>query len=299
MTKVLVGTTDGLHELGGSEGVQIAGHEVNSLARDASDWWAIVDEREVWRSSDGNPWARHASVQDLRANCLLSTKATLLVGTSESHLLAVREDSLERVESFDQTPGRDEWYTPWGGPPDVRSMSADVSGSVYVNVHVGGVVRSSDGGGTWAPTLDIHSDVHEVLLDPASGLVLAASARGLGVSRDGGDSWAFSIEGLHGNYLRAVAVVDSTVLVSASTGPRTNRAALYRKPLEGDVDFKKCQAGLPEWFSDNINTLCLAASAQTAAFGTSEGAVYISLDSGQTWTLEADSLPPVRCVALE
>jgi hypothetical protein len=295
---ILCGTTDGVHELGDDRSVRLAGHEVTSLARNNSCWEAITDGREVWRSGSDGEWTQVASVESLWANCLLPTASGVFVGTSEARLLALRGDALERVRSFDETHGRETWYTPWGGPPDVRSMSAAPSGAIYANVHVGGVVRSGDGGDSWEPTIDIHSDVHQVLFDPASGLVLAASARGLAVSGDEGRSWRFDGEGLHGRYLRAVAVADSRVLVSASTGPRTDRAALYHKPVDAQEPFQRCRNGLPEWFGDNIDTHCLAAAGSSVAFGTSEGSVFLSLDRGQSWTSAAEGLPPVRCVAL-
>ena len=296
--EVVVGTTGGLHQPGGDKDILLSGHEVTALARDASDWWAILDRREVWHSSAGGEWGRVASLETMRANCLLPAAAGPIVGASEARLFTLRDRTLEPLPSFDEAPGRNQWHTPWGGPPDVRSMSADPSGTLFVNVHVGGVVRSADGGKTWEPTIDISSDVHQVLFDPGSGLLLAASALGLADSANGGQSWLFDTDGLHGNYLRAVAVAGATVLVSASTGPSTDRAAVYRKPLDGGEPFHICQQGLPEWFSDNIDTSCLTASGSRAAFGTSDGMVFVSSDEGQSWTKVAEGLPPVRCVAL-
>ena len=297
--KVLVGTKDGLRRLGGDGQVHMAGHQVSALSRDASGWWAIVDGREVWRRAADGEWARAASVENLTANCLLPTANGVFVGTSEAHLFRLRAGTVELVLAFDEVEGRQSWFTPWGGPPDVRSISAAPSGAFYANVHVGGVVRSSDGGSSWEPTLDIHADVHQVMLHPASGLVLAASARGLAVSDDDGGSWRFDTGGLHGNYQRAVAVAGETVLVSASTGPFTSEAAVYRRPLRSDGLFDRCQMGLPEWFPSNIDTFCLAASESTAAFGTQEGSVFVSSDEGESWTTVAEGLPPVQCVALE
>ena len=159
-------------------------------------------------------------------------------------------------------------------------------------------MRSGDGGRSWEPTIDIHSDVHQVLSHPDSGLVLGATARGLAVSADEGQTWRFDAEGLHGAYLRAVAVAGGTVLVTASTGPRTDRAAVYRRRLDDTGPFQQCRAGLPEWFPDNIDTHCLAASASDVALGTSDGSVYASSDEGQSWSALGSGLPPVRCVAL-
>ena len=294
--KILVGTADGLYEIGEKPRTAVAGHEITSLAGGAARW-AVVDGREIWRQDPAAGWSPVVSLHESRANCVLETPGGVSVGASEARLFAMEKDALEPVRSFDSAPGRSDWFTPWGGPPDVRSMSADPSGTVYANVHVGGVVRSRDGGGSWEPTLDIHADVHQVLFDPGRGLLLAASAQGLGVSDDFGDSWRFDDEGLHGRYLRAVAVVDDIVLVSASTCPRTSRAAVYRRPASSEGAFERCGVGLPEWFGDNIDTYCLVASSSIASFGTSEGSVFASSDQGRSWNPVAEGLPPVRSVA--
>jgi photosystem II stability/assembly factor-like uncharacterized protein len=169
-----------------------------------------------------------------------------------------------------------------------------------VNVHVGGVVRSPDDGKTWEPTMNIDMDVHQVFAHPNHrGHVFVASARGLGVSEDGGRSWTFSTDGLHAPYCRAVAVCGGHVLVSASSGPRGTEAAVYRRRLDGSGSFEKCRDGLPESYEDNIDTFCLAARDQHAVFGTEEGAIFVSTDEGNTWhASEAAQGRAVRCIAL-
>src|SRR5205085_12622158 len=117
---------------------------------------------------------------------------------------------------------------------DAWSIAVGTGGASYVNVDGGGVVRSRDGGASWAPTLDIEADVHQVLASPARReVVLVAAYGGFGVSADGGGSWKFVTDGMHAHYARAVAVSGDTAFVSVSTGPRGKRAALYRKPLDG------------------------------------------------------------------
>ena len=52
----------------------------------------------------------------------------------------------------------------------------------------------------------------------------------------------------------------------------------------------------PQWFSDNIDTACLAASGAMVAFGTADGRVFWSFDAGATWDQAAKGLPEVHCI---
>jgi hypothetical protein len=298
-TRILIATDrglwDALDEPVAAE--PLAGHNVTALARDGARVWAIVDGGSIWATDGGRRWEPVATVGEPPATCLAMTADGLLVGTEQAHLRRLAGSRLEPVESFEAVEGRESWYTPWGDPADVRSISVDAAGTIYVNVHVGGVVRSTDAGRTWTPMLDIEVDVHQVLAHPTRpGTVLAAAAAGLGMSGDGGHSWNFFTEGLHAHYLRAVAVSAETCLVTASTGPSGRRAAVYRRPLDGKGPFERCRAGLPPWFSDNVDTACLAASGAQAAFGTADGRVFRSFDAGATWNLVAKGLPEIHCI---
>jgi hypothetical protein len=297
-THLLVGTADGLWTLTGDQVFPLeifSGKSLTTLGAHDGTAWAIVDGRALWEERDG-VWAPRASIDGPAATCLAPTPDGLLIGTEQARLLRLSERGLAPLDSFDAVEGRDAWYTPWGDPADVRSIAVASDGTLHVNVHVGGVVRSRDGGRTFTPTVDIESDVHQVLVHPTrSTIVLAASAVGLGVSRNGGDAWEFVTDGLHAEYLRAVAVADETVLVSVSTGPGGRRSALYRRPLDGAA-FERCRDGLPTWLGDNVDTGCLAAAGPVAVFGTADGRLFRSLDAGVRWDMVAKGLPPVTCV---
>ena len=300
-TRIRVGTSEGLWEIDGDRVTAVAalaGRPLTAVVEDAGQSWAIVDGRTLWRESKSG-WEEHAAVEGLPATCLAATSAGLLVGTEQAHLLTLAGNALEPVAAFDATEGRDTWYTPWGDPADVRSIASAVDGTIHVNVHVGGVARSRDHGRTWAPTLDIEEDVHQVLAHPTRGdVVLVAAAEGFGVSRDGGNTWQMVTDGLHAHYLRAVAVSDDAVLVSASTGPGGRRSALYRKRLDGDEAFERCREGLPNWFDANIDTACLVAAGPVVVFGTEDGRVFRSLDGGARWEMRTKGLPSVTSVIL-
>ncbi|HEV8167289.1 MAG TPA: hypothetical protein VGR74_23070 [Actinomycetota bacterium] len=333
MPTILVGTEDGIHTAGdGQAPARLPGRAVDALTAGADGaLWALADARELWRyDGDGEGRAAASSPgQSLRCLAVIpgSTGAppwgspdpsarftgappwgspdpsagTVLAGTAEAHLLRLDAGELRPVEPFDRVEGRDGWYTPWGGPPDVRSVAVGADGALWVNVHVGGIPTSPDGGRTWRPTIEVDADVHQVLAHPHDpGRVLAATARGLADSADAGGTWTYLTEGMHARYCRAVALAGDTVVVSCSTGPRGGRAALYRRPLDAPAatPFERCRDGLPEWFPANIDTACVDASGPAVAFGTAAGEVFASTDAGASWERVADGLPPVRCLLL-
>jgi hypothetical protein len=205
----------------------------------------------------------------------------------------LQRGELREDEFFAVAPGRDTWYTPWGGPPAVRSLSYGPDGILYINVHVGGILRYDDTG--LAATVDIDSDVHQVLAHPTrGGTVVAASAWGLGYSHNGHD-FEFRAEGLAHTYCRAVAVAEDTVVVSASTGPAGTGARVYR----GELSYGPLEpvgGGLGEALSSNLDTHCLAAVEGVfyAGHGTT---VWRSADQARTWEAILDTADDVTCLA--
>jgi hypothetical protein len=297
MPRILVATADGLHELGDGAvpgRVHHAGRVVTTVVEWEKQLWAIIDRSEVWHMAEVDGWNQLGELGHYQGTCLAFMKDDVLVGSSEARLFRVAGEGLEPVSAFDHAEGRSTWYTPWGGPPDTRSIS-EWDEAVYVNVHVGGIVRTEDRGETWTPTIDIDADVHQVTT--AEGLVLAASAGGLAMSVDRGGAWTFRSEGLEAPYSRAVTVCGDAVIVSASRGPRGGRAAVYRGALGGG-GLERCRTGLPEWFDDNIDSYCLDANPDRpfVAFGTSDGRVFASEDAGRSWDEFASGLPSVRRV---
>jgi hypothetical protein len=297
MLRILVATRDGLHTLdqrGHDVAVEHAGRSVTAVVRDGPQLWAILNREQVWHAPEAE-WRHVATLEGVAATCIAMTDA-IHVGSSKARLFRLTDGALEPVEAFDAAEGRDSWYTPWGGPPDTRSIS-EWGDDVYVNLHVGGVLHTGDSGATWSPTIDIDADVHQVAT--AGGLVLAAGARGLSTSTDKGATWSLRTDGLDARYSRAVVVCGDRVLLSASEGPRGGHAGLYRANLASGA-FERCRTGLPEWFDENIDTYCLDAlnDGSYAAFGTADGRVYGSDDGGLRWLELITGLPSVQHLLL-
>jgi hypothetical protein len=277
----VVGTNRGL--LGSDGEAWLVDREITSLAWDGGGWLVLVDASEVARAHGDEVDLLHR-VPEETGRCVLPVgDGVALVGTANARLAIVRGDVATMLERFDGAPGRDAWYTPWGGPPDTRSLARSEDGVLFANVHVGGILRAADPEGQWIPTIDIDADVHQVLADPLDPThVVAATAHGLAESTDGGDSWRFVTDGLHAPYARAVALDGGRLYLSASTGPRGGRARVYRRDPKSDV-FTPCDGSLPEWFAGNVDTSCLAAGGGTAIFATEDGDVFRSEDGGDSW----------------
>lgn len=285
---LLIGTTAGAFHLDNPDPL-IAETRINHIARSDDYWWAVDGKGRIHR--DGEVVASMPG--DAKALCVQPTPETIWIGSDEGRLFGLERGVVAEDEFFANAPGRDSWYTPWGAPADIRSMALDADHTLYINVHVGGILRYDNTG--VVPTLDIDADVHQVAAHPTKkGAVFAATAHGLAQAHNGHD-FDFRTEGLHATYCRAVAVLNDRILISASTGPSTTRGRLYVSDLwEGA--FEPRLSGLPEWFDDNLNTHCIAGSEQGVFIGHRD-TVWRSDDGGDTWDEIAGDLPKVTCLA--
>jgi hypothetical protein len=294
--RVMVATAGGLFDVREGTRPLLPGRNVGALTRGLSGWWAVFDGKGLARSSDGEQWEDVAAIDSGTGACVLEAASGVFMGTSGAHLLKLESGGLRLVDGFEEADGRDQWYTPWGGPPTTRSLSADEEGWLFANVHVGGILRSKDGSESWAPTIDIHTDVHQVLAHPEDpSVVLAAAGTGFARSDDRAGTWTFSNDGLHATYCRAVAAAGSEILVSASRSHRGEQGAVYRWAADR---WGQCAEGLPQSFDGNVDSHCLAASGSEVALGAPNGSVFVSSDAGTSWREAASGLPPISAVAL-
>lgn len=279
------------------DGSELEGEVVSALVRAADAWAVVAPDRILHRDTTG--WHDLAVARGTRVNCLLPRADGLLAGVSPPRVLRVAEGEISTVVDFDEVDESRDWYNPAGPTPDTRSLAATADGVLLANVHVGGILRSPDGGATWAPTIDFHADVHQVRAHPERPeIAFAAAAVGLALSGDGGVTWHILDNGLHATYLRAVALAGDALLVSASNGPRGDGSAIYRCPLAGDLPFERCAHGLPEWLVGNVDTHALDAAGDTVAFADRSGAVYASDDAGRTWDVLASGLATAHAVTV-
>jgi hypothetical protein len=290
---LLVGTADGLLDLA-LDGTELRrtlpGADVLAVDGDwaIADGWVMALESGAAIALDGVAPRCVAALDGGRA----------LVGTSDARVVEVGgPEGPARDVLFDAVPTRSSWTTPWGGPPDTRSLARGADGP-YAGVHVGGVWRR--GPAEWIEVVPAEADDHQVVAEGER--VAVAAAVGVGQSDDGGDTWVWSDDGLHAPYCRAAAIADGWLLASASTGPGTSEGAVYRRPVDDPkAPFARCGSGddgdLPAAFPHNVDTFSLAAAGALVAVGTPTGGLYVSEDSGASWRTLPTPLPGVRCVS--
>jgi len=299
--EVLVGTDQGVVAVDddGRVRAELEGATRALSADGPRGCWAALGRDSVARRDPDGSWTRWRLAVDVPITAVLPTDSGVLVGTADGRLWHGIDGDAVPLPGFDRVAGRDDWHAVGSPTPYVRSLGATAGdAALLASVHVGGIPRSTDGGRSWYPTVDVEADVHQVRADPLdAGHATAAAAVGLLDSRDGGATWsAPSRDGLHATYLRAVAFTRDGLLVSAADGPRGQRAALYRRP-GGATRFERCEAGLPEWLPGIVDTGALDARDADVAAGTGES-LFVSEDGGESWRLLAAGLASVHGVTL-
>jgi hypothetical protein len=302
---------DGLFAVTGDVRTQeIANQAVRGLAPDGrGGTLAIVGGHSVRARSPSGEWTTVAT-SELELSCCMAVRDSVYVGTEDARMLRLSRGGgvLELMEGFDSVAGRDTWFAGSAivngqrlGPPlGIRSVAANSNGSVLLaNVHVGGIPRSTDGGKTWQPTIDINSDVHEVRAHPSNpDVVVAASGIGLGISHDAGATWTIEREGLHASYCSAVAFSGDDILVAASTDHFARQGRIYRRAISPDGGTVAVEAGLPTWLNGIVDTACIATNGSMIAVVDAAGTLYVSTEHGRAWLRSNGELPAPSSVLI-
>lgn len=215
----------------------------------------------------------------------------MLLGTEGAHLYHMRGEKVERIETFDALECRKDWYTPWGGPPTVRSMARTSDGWIYADIHVGSIMRSADRGATWEPvTPTFNEDVHRVATCPADDeRVYADTARAVFVSYDRGRSWEDRGKDLGNRYGRCITVHPEDpdlILATVSDGPHGDNVhgQLWRSEDAGR-NWTHVADPFPANTRDNIDTYHVAFDTAGTAWAVVDDRLYIGRDRANRWEL--------------
>ena len=272
-----------------------------ALAVDGEAVWVVSNGAMVWRWSARGGLVHWGEVPGGGVTCVGRAGERLAAGTKGAHVwwsdAGSPDGAWTQDAGFEEVEGRDAWSQPFGGPADARSIAVDAEGRVFLNVHVGGVPRMETDG-SWAPTIEVADDGHEVAAHPTRpGVLAVAAAEGLGLSEDHGETWTWHARSMHAHYARAVAWAGDTVLVSVARWVGDQQSGLYRLPPGDDAPIR-CTEGLPEHFAGHIDSGCIAAQGDDVVIAQRDGMMWRSADAGVSWVELPAIGVPVRAGAL-
>ena len=163
---------------------------------------------------------------------------TIVVGTQPANIFV----STDGGKSFAPTKGSFADACIFVGKPRVTQILFDPidKDTLWAGVEIDGVHRSTDRGRTWKKVgQGINSeDIHGVAVDQRNGgkLVYATTNRGLNVSRDNGETFAFQELDSPWQYTRTIvprADGDATVFLTNGNGPPGSTGRLLRSRDHG------------------------------------------------------------------
>ena len=216
--------------------------------------------------------------------------------------------SWRALEALLELPSRPTWSfppRPWTSHVRWIAPSPHDGDLLLVGIELGGLMRSTDGGASWADHRPgAQRDVHSLAWHPCvPGRAYEAGGGGVAWSDDGGDTWHAADGGRDRHYTWSVAVdPDDPDLwyVSASTGPyaahggRDPQARIFRR-RDGEP-WQALGRGLPEPLRSM--PYALVAGARLFA-GLANGELWESSDRGETWRrLDVRGDPPAGLHAL-
>jgi photosystem II stability/assembly factor-like uncharacterized protein len=248
-------------------------------------------------SRDGGATWRQADLpeRDVVSVAVSAADGAMYAGTEPSRLFRSADGARwEELAGLQDIPSRPTWsFPPRPWTSHVRAIAPDPhdAGTLLVGIELGGLMRSEDGGTTWADhATGAQRDVHALVWHPtARGRAYEAGGGGAALSVDGGRSWTPADEGREHHYCWAVAADPADAgrwWVSAAPGPGAAhgrgpaRAHLYRR--DGEAPWKRVDPSLP----DALESMpyALAADRDGLWAGLGDGRVLESRDGGDSWS---------------
>lgn len=175
--------------------------------------YASADGGETWRAAEhGLADRRVLALAVSRAHRVDGT-SVVYAGTEPSNLYRSEDAGRgwQRLDALRDIPSAPRWSfpgRPWTHHVRTIALHPDDPDRLLVGIELGGVMRSVDGGASWADhNGQAHSDAHRLLTHPrAPDRVYEAAGQGVAVSDDAGATWRRRDEGLDRRYAWAAAI---------------------------------------------------------------------------------------------
>ena len=88
-----------------------------------------------------------------------------------------------------------------------------------------------------------------------------------------------------------VAFAGDDVLVSASLDHFAAQGAIYRRPVDRPGPLVAVAGGLPQWIGGIADTGCIATHGSAVAIADRNGNLYLSRDTGRSWSSQTCGFP--------
>jgi photosystem II stability/assembly factor-like uncharacterized protein len=321
MARLWVATGDGIARLDEAEEVwtvelSLTGSGAQCLAvdpRDGDTVFAGLRDGGVRRTVDGGRSWRDCRLPEPGVFSLAVSAAdgAVYAGTEPSRLFRSDDqgESWRELEALLELPSRPGWSfppRPWTSHVRWIAPSPREHDLLLVGIELGGLMRSSDGGGSWQDHRPgAQPDVHSLAWHPrAAGRAYEAGGGGAAFSIDAGESWQPADEGRDRRYTWSVTVDPDDAdcwFVSASTGPYAAhgggdpQARIYRR--RGGEPWEALAGGLPEPLP--AMAYALHATDGRLFAGLANGRLFESRDQGESWKpVRVDGGAPNALVAI-
>jgi photosystem II stability/assembly factor-like uncharacterized protein len=332
--KLLVGTVNGIFSFLKNNGrwdqreTMLSDQHISAIIFEPSSQMLFAGSYngKIFASGDsGKSWEqRDHGIGDKEiyslASQLVGGRPRVYTGTQPAHLYYSDDlgKSWTELPGLRQVPGVDKWTFP--GPPHqahVKSISFDPRNpdTIYVAVEVGGFLKSTDGGKSWATVSGLNPDAHRVLVpesapDRVYGTMPTTNCgpevtAGFCVSADGGESWtSMTPRDFRIGYVDPFFVhpdnPDLLFVAGAKTGPGTWRKlhtadARIARSKDGGKTWAILNDGLPDHIRANIEGMAMDVwNGGYALFaGTTDGDIFYSDDEGEHWQTIIKGIGPV------
>ena len=270
------------------------------------------DADQVWHVEPGHP----------------SQPGRIYAGTMPAALFISDDhgDSWRRAPGMTEHPTSVEWWEGGSGGVNLHRIMADPERPerIFAGISVAGLFRSDDGGETFSPKNegvfrfteweaemhhgDVHRCIHCAALDPHDSRVIYQQNHvGVYRSDDAGETWADVTAGLPSSFGFVIAVTreqrpDIFVVPQDENKIRlSGQLTVYRSRDRG-ATWEPLTQGLPiveriTLYREGMTTDHLDPAG--VYFGTSDGVIWYSQDSGDNWSILAHGLPPIRSLSCD